>query len=447
MALSVLVPWIAICSTIWVWPETSRWALWALLGGATFLWVALLWRDGYTWVILWLAPIAAFDPVPFDTLRTIKYLLVALVLGVAFLKRWLDPQPAAHRLNGPLVAALALLGWIWFRALTGGEPWEGTVEAGRLTLVAAVVVMWITEPNQPGGRRRWYTLWMMMAMFQVTTAVIEATAYGHLRSFGTFPGANALGMYLVSTIALAFAASLVAPSRRARAASKVILLALLFALYLTGARAAWLATAGTLLGVAVLARSWRWLAVGMMIAGISWTLYTSNPVVRIAADAALRLQFGLTHRPILWEASDRAIERAPLIGSGVRSAGAEMAREARYPSPVHRQIMADMMNRGSAHNLYRRLRLETGLVGLLLLGWMASASLYAGWRASSSRDLWRRAYALALFGATVGILLHAYFEDSVFLGSMSASIFYWFLVAQCVRGEDSRPVLTRPSHR
>jgi O-antigen ligase len=163
--------------------------------------------------------------------------------------------------------------------------------------------------------------------------------------------------------------------------------------------------------------------------------------VKLAVDAALRLQFGLTHRPILWEAADRARIRAPLIGFGFEAAGEEMTREARYPTPVHRSLTAEMIETGSAHNFYRELQLETGLIGVALWALMVAGILRFGWRVRGSPDSWRRIYTLTLLAVTGGFLAHAYFEHSVFLGSMSSAVFYWFLVAQTFRPDDPKRVV------
>jgi O-antigen ligase len=281
---------------------------------------------------------------------------------------------------------------------------------------------------------------MIMGLFEVAACVVEASVYGHLRSYGTFPNANAMGTYLVMAVTVAFTAALAAPAGRERRVSGLILLALLFALYLTGARAAWLATAVSLGAVVFALRRWRYVLAGLVMIGAGVYVYTSQPVVRLAADSALRLQFGLTHRPILWAAADRARDRALLFGFGFQAAGEEMAREAKYPTPIHRGLTAEMVETGSVHNFYRELQLETGLIGLALFAIVVVGILRAGWQARGSPDPWRRIYALTLLAVTGGFLVHAYFEHSVFIGSMSSAVFYWFLVAQTIRPDD--PVRT-----
>jgi O-antigen ligase len=423
-------------TAIWFLPSVLSLATWGLVGLALFMLVALLWREGYTWAVLWLAPIAAFDPLPTDGIRLAKYALLAAVLALAVAKRSLDP-PIQIRLDSrPLWAALALLTWLLIRAITGANPVMGLAETGRLALVAALIYMWSTESVRPGGRRRWYYIWMIMGMYQVVVCLVEATVYGALRSYGTFPNANAMGMYLFLSVALAFGVAIHATTRKGRVGSWILVLLLLFSLYLTGARAAWLATAITLLVMAAVERRGKILALGFVILGMVGVFYFTNPLFRFATDAALRLQTGLTHRPILWEAADRARSRVPLWGYGVEAAGLEIAREARYPSDVHRSIVAPMMNVGSPHNFYRELELETGLIGLTLFALVVMAILAAAKRGFRSKDPWRRAYALALFGAVLGLLAHAYFERSAFLGAMSSAIFFWFLVVQAARPDE-----------
>jgi O-antigen ligase len=406
------------------------------LAATCFILIPLLWREGYTWVILWLAPLAAFEPVPAPAVRAAKYALVAVALGIVLIKRRLEHRRPAQLDHGLLWPAVALLAWLWIRALTGNQPWAGTVEAARLTLVASLVYTWLSEPLRAGGRRRWYALWMIMGLFEATTCVIEASLYGQLRSYGTFPNANAMGTYLIMAVTVSFAASLQAVRRSTRRVSGLICGVLLFALYLTGARAAWLATAIALTLLVIMTRRWRFVIAGVVVLAAGAYIYTTQPLVKLAVDAALRLQFGLTHRPILWDAADRARIRAPLIGFGFEAAGEEMTREARYPTPVHRSLTAEMIETGSAHNFYRELQLETGLIGVALWALMVGGIVRFGWRVRGSPDPWRRIYTLSLLSVTGGFLAHAYFEHSVFLGSMSSAVFYWFLVAQTFRPDD-----------
>jgi O-antigen ligase len=428
---------LALAATaVWFLPPVLSLVTWALVGLALFLLVALLWREGYTWAVLWLAPIAAFDPLPTDGIRLAKYVLLAAVLALAIAKRRLYPRAPARLDMRPLWAALALLSWLFIRAITGANPVMGLAETGRLALVGALIYMWSTESVRPGGRRRWFAIWMTMGMYQVVVCLVEATAYGALRSYGTFPNANAMGTYLFLTVALAFGVAIHATTRRGRIGNWILVLLLIFSLYLTGARAAWLATAIALLVMAAVARRGKILTLGFAILGIVGVFYLTNPLFRFATDAALRLQTGLTHRPILWEAADRALSRVPLWGFGVEAAGMEMAREARYPSDVHRSIVAPMMNVGSPHNFYRELELETGLIGMTLFVLVVMAILAAAKRGFRSRDPWRRSYALALLGVMLGLLAHAYFERSVFLGAMSSSVFFWFLVVHTARQDE-----------
>jgi O-antigen ligase len=270
----------------------------------------------------------------------------------------------------------------------------------------------------------------------VAVCVVEASAFGALRSYGTFPNANAMGSYLVITGGLCFAVALSAPGRWQRVGWWVFFSTLLFAIYLTGSRSAWLALGLCLLVMATLGRHWRILALGLVALVAVGVVYLTQPLFRLATNAALRFQTGLTHRPLLWEAADRAREQVPLWGYGLEATGDAMAKEARYPTEIHRSLLAPMMNAGNPHNYYRELHLEAGLIGLGLFALSMLAILKSAWRALRSADRYRRDFALALVGVTIGLLVHAYFERSLFLGSMSSAIFFWFVVAQALRHDE-----------
>lgn len=436
MAATVLAAGIGI----WFLPSFYRMALWAAIALTCLALIPLLWREGYTWVLIWLAPVMAFEPIPTPAVRAGKYALVALAVAIALLKRRVEVRKASGFDRAPLVAAVLLLAWLWIRTFTGNSPSSGLSEALRLTAVGGLVYMWLSEPSRAGGRRRFYYLWILMGLYQVGACMVEAIAYGQLRSYGTFASPNALGIYLILTIAITLAAALRAPTRRSRVISWLALVPLAFGLYLTGARSAWLATAAAGLIMVIVTRRWRLLASGLAVLALLAGAYLTHPVFRFVVDSAVRLEGGLTHRPLLWEAADRAIAQAPWVGYGVNGAGEAMASQARYPTSVHRHVLARIMSVASPHNYYREILLIGGVVALALLLTMVMMLLWTGARAMRSRDRWRATYALALVATTVGILIHSYFERSVFLGSMSAALFYWFVVAQTLRHEDPPPV-------
>lgn len=421
---------------LWFLPESVATVAGAALAVALLLAIPLLWREGYTWMVLWLAPIAAFEPVPTQGLRVAKYVLLAAAIAVALAKRNLTSLPRGRFDARVLWPSLVLLAWLWFRALLGNQPVAGAAEAARLTLVAALVYLWLSEAPRGGCRRYYFALWMIMAAFQVTVCIVEASAFGALRSYGTFPNANAMGSYLVITGGLCYASALREDRRTRRLVLWLLFAALIFGMYLTGSRAAWLALALCLMVTSTAARHWRSLAAGIVVLLALGGVYLTSPLVRLATNAALRFQTGLTHRPLLWEAADRARENVPLWGWGLEASGEAMSKQARYPSEIHRSILAPMMKAGNPHNFYREMQMETGLIGLAIFAVAIGAILSAAWRHRNSRDPGRRDYALALLGVTVGLLVHAFFERSLFLGSMSSAIFYWFVVAQTLRDDE-----------
>jgi O-antigen ligase len=434
--LWVLAATCAAAVLLWFLPSASRMLFILTLGAAGFALVPVLWREGYTWIVLWLAPVASFDPLPTAGVRAAKYLLIALAIAIAISKRRLIPRAKGTWEKGPVYFTLILFAWLWVRALSGGAPFDGAVEALRLSAVAGLSYLWLSEPGRAGGRKRWYYLWMTMGIYQVAVCVIEATFFGSVRSYGTFPNANAMGTFLIPTIALAAAVSSCAPTKASRTGAFALLPLLLFALYLTVSRAALLATLVTLLSIIVIARKWRVMVAVALVMIVAIGYYSTHPLFRYSVDTTFRLQSGLTHRPILWEAADRAWSRAMIVGYGLEAGGEEMDRAARYLSAEHRAVASELVQAGSPHNFYREMLLETGLIGLALVLLAVASLVRIGWRTRHSSDPWRKAYALALLGVTPGILVHSYFERSVLLGSMSSAVFYWFLAVQMLRADD-----------
>jgi O-antigen ligase len=417
-------------------PSVQQQLAWGGLAALAFAAIPLLWREGYTWVILWIAPVVGFDPVPTLTIRVAKYVLVLLAIGAALAKRRLGNHRPGDFDLAPIYACLALLSWLTIRGVTSGNPLDGTGEAMRFAAVAGLLYMWLSEPQQNGGRRRWYFLWLIMAFVEVATCLVQATAFGKVRSYGTFVNANSLGGYLMQTIAIVAAAAVCAPGKRVRGVSILSLPILLYGTYLTGSRGAWLCTTIILLITCALAKAWRPLLAGAVVVLAFAGLYVQDPVIRYATNSVLRLETGATHRGLLWDAADVAIIGSPVVGYGLKAAGSEMERFAKYPSPVHRALMAEIMQHGNPHNFYREILLTCGAVGLALLLVAVILLIRQGWQRLKSRDPWRRVYALALVSVTAGVLVQSYFERSMLLGSMSAAVFYWFVAAQMLRADD-----------
>ena len=78
---------------VWFLPSVHRLLFFLFLGVAGFALIPILWREGYTWVVLWLAPVAAFDPLPTVGVRAAKYILIAAAIIIAISKRKLLPRP------------------------------------------------------------------------------------------------------------------------------------------------------------------------------------------------------------------------------------------------------------------------------------------------------------------------------------------------------------------
>lgn len=346
----------------------------------------------------------------------------------------------------PLAAALVLNLVRWLR--TGRWPFHRCVldlPVVLLAVLAGASILWAESPHhtrmllwRDGGR--WIAILYLvithasgvrrlrsfcLAFFLGTaacslTGLVERLVYLHVeeyRVFGTFGHPNHCANFLSASLVLVLALPL--ERRWIKILRLALLPPLLFTLFFTLSRSAWVGTA-VALAVLGLLRNRRLLAAGAAVAAVVVVLALLLPATYIGErirGLAVPERFieALHHRPEIWEGSVRLIRESPVVGHGFGHKNFHYAWK-RLPDRPEAQY-------GAAHNTPLHILFELGVLGLLLHVWIYGillVKLVAGYRAAA--DPFLRGLLAALLAVAVQWLLMACTVEHILLEQMMVII-------------------------
>lgn len=346
----------------------------------------------------------------------------------------------------PLGLAILLDLSRWLR--TGSWPFRHCVldrPVVLLTLVAVASLLWAESPHhtrmllwRDGGR------WVAMLYLVLTHAstvgrlralcfamatgavvcslvgVVERLHYLHVeqyRVFGTFGHPNHCANFLSASLILVLA--LPGAGRKGLLWRLLLIPPLLFTLFFTLSRSAWIGTI-TGLGVLGLLRNRRLLVGGAaMLAGVvilAFILPSTYIGERIRGLVMPgRFIQALHHRPEIWEGSWRLIKESPVLGHGYGHKNFHYAWK-RLPDRPDAQY-------GAAHNTPLHILFELGVVGLLLHLWIYGRlllRLIIGYRTAA--DPMVRSLLAAVLAISAGWILQSITMEHILLEQMMVII-------------------------
>jgi O-antigen ligase len=229
--------------------------------------------------------------------------------------------------------------------------------------------------------------------------------------------ANAVALYTVPLMAIAGALAL-----HGRGLQRVVGLSYLpvglVVAVLSFSRGGYLALAAVALGLALSHRRRLILLAVMAVLGAGVALL---PPVRLRVLIETQNVYGNTvsSRLDLWSGAVELIRHRPLLGAGL--AGFPQ-RVAPYFTHLHTPA-----NFNDPHNIVLNFWVETGLLGLIAIGWIMVAAFRVsieGWRTGDSR--WRP-YHLGVILALVAVLVHGLVDVPYFKNDLSLE--FWTLLA------------------
>lgn len=369
-----------------------------------------------------------------------------LFLGLA-LAGWLARGLAQRRIIVPRSGLLVAFGIYLAASLlslvpTGSASLElGLKEIVKWAEMAAIIVLVVSEAGR--GRARWVLAAVLLAgLAQALIGIWQYQFRGfgpdtflilgnHYRAYGTFEQPNPYAGYLglVWPIAAGLAWSLLARARTTRRAGPAIVAAglalaaglMLFALYVSFSRGAWLGAAAAALALVAALPRRIWLGVALVGLGLAvgWAL-AANGLLPASLTARLAQvgdftavtdvtgiditdsNFAIVERLAHWQAAEGMARDNPWLGVGVGN------YEVAYPA----YSLINWPNAlGHAHMIYLNVLAETGLVGLAAYGILWLAVLGLTIRTISRTNGLSRGLALGLLGAWVHLSAHQIVDD------------------------------------
>jgi O-antigen ligase len=205
-----------------------------------------------------------------------------------------------------------------------------------------------------------------------------------------------------------------ATPRRVRIAAVLGLLPVLFSLYATVTRGAYLAVVAGAIAIAVIRNRRLLLPLGAIVA---LTIIFAPPFV----ESRIRSIVDLHHpenssRLMVWTASTRIIAEYPLLGVGDIDLGALFRK---YAPPGYPDLW------GHAHNNALHFLATLGVVGFAAVVWMFVRMWTAAWRIHrKTKDEWfAGSLALGALAVFVGVQVHGLTEWS--FGDQEVAVLLW----------------------
>jgi O-antigen ligase len=381
--------------------------------------------------------------------------LYAVIAGAAALLGWeLLRGDARSRELGPLAWPLALLvAWTGLSLLWTKDLHEGAVALLFFWLPFGLLAVSLARL---AWNRRWLSFiylelvgmalaFAWIGVYQYATRdvfwnpkVIVANAYAPFyRVNSVFYDPSVYGRFLVVAMLAALVLALYDRNRRAAYASAAAVVLIWPGLLFSFSQSSF---AALMVGTAVVAAfRWRWraaLALGVAAAVIA-AVALGTPHIRhsLLRESGSGLNKASSGRTKLVTQGMRIALHHPVEGVGI--GGFKRA----YADRVG--LKGKEPKKAASHNTVVTVAAETGVPGLILLGWLVAAALFVTLRRSGSSFKGRACLAIAAALAAIGVhslFYNALFEDPTFWGLLA-------LAALCARLPLRRPpppVTARP---
>ena len=440
LRLGGLVAWVLGCAGLAAYlapaGHTKIYAAAVVVGAIGAVAIAALFRR-WPWLIAVSALACAPARIPVHVGSTDSNLLVplyAVIAGAATLLGWeLIRGDARSRELGPLAWPLALLiGWSGLSLL-----WTKDLHEGALALLFFWLPFGLLAVSlaRLAWNRRWLSViyielvgmaivFALIGMYQYATRdvfwnpkVIVGNAYAPFyRVNSVFYDPSVYGRFLVVAMLAALVLALYDRDRRVAYGSGAAIVLIWPGLLFSFSQSSF---AALMVGTAVVAGfRWRWraaVALGVAAALIA-AVALGTPHIRhsLLRESGSGLNKASSGRAKLVTQGIRIAEHHPILGVGI--GGFKRA----YADRVH--LKGKEPKKAASHNTAVTVAAETGIPGLILLGWLIFQALFVTLRRAGSAFKGRACLAIAAAVAAIGVhslFYNALFEDPMFWGLLA----------------------------
>ncbi len=400
------------------------------------------------WVLLFAVPLAmsSYDRTGFLLFKVLVTQGILLILFLAWIVKMIS-EKEVRLVRTPLDLPVALFIFFALLSLINAFNFDAGLQ-GLFELLTYIFLFYIVANNikTPEQVERLFIPIFLAATLVSVEGILENWGLGALVTRGERPpeifsflgNPNYIAQYLIIVLPLSITLSLFASHRVKRSLSIIVTLILIFCLFLTFARGAWLGFLASLiflvfvLPLPKLKRQFKWLIPLLLILVIvaSYLALSQEPFRR-------ELFRKIPDRIINWKSTLLMIKAHPVLGSGIGNLYYVLPR---YLIPEFHEILP-MQRIAESHNDYLHIWAEIGLFGLLAFSWLIIAYFKKGLQRFRMERGYQKALTAAFMAAVIATLVQSFFDFN--LHRPVSNLMFWTILALTLVSQKETPLSSK----
>lgn len=397
------------------------------------------------WVLLFIVPLAMGSYARtgfllFKVLLTQGILLILLLVWI--IKMILEKEIRLVRTPFDL-PLLFLFSFGLFSLINAFQFDAGLQEL--FTLLTYILLFYLVVNNLKTSKQieRIFIPVFLAATLVSIEGILENWGWGALVTRGERPpeifsflgNPNYIAQYLIAVLPLSVTLSLFAPNKVKKTLSILTSAMLVFCLFLTFSRGAWLGFLvsliflGFILPLPRLSIPAKW-----VIPFLVFIILVSYFILTTQQQELFRR---IPDRIINWKAALLMIRAHPILGSGIGNLYFVLPR---YLLPQFHDILP-MQRIAETHNDYLHIWAETGIFGLLAFLWLIIAYFRRGFQRLKNETGYQRTLIVAFMAAVLATLVQSFFCFN--LHRPVSNLMFWTILALTIVGQEKPSLLSR----
>ncbi len=366
------------------------------------------------WVLLFTVPLAmsSYARTGFLLFKVLVTQGILLLLFLTWIVKMIL-EKEVRLVRTPFDLPIALFLFFALLSLINAFNFDAGLQ-GLFKVITYILLFYIVANNvkTPKQVERFFIPIFLAATLVSIEGILENWGLGALVTRGERPpeifsflgNPNYIAQYLIIVLPLSITISLFASHKVKRSLSIIVTLLLVFCLFLTFARGAWLGFFASLifLGFALplprLKRQFKWLIPLILILVIiaSYLALSQEPFRK-------ELFRKIPARIINWKSTLLMIKARPVLGSGIGNLYSVLPR---YLSPKFHKILP-MQRIAESHNDYLHIWAEIGILGLIAFIWLIITYFKKGFQRFREGEGYQKALTAAFMAAIIATLVQS----------------------------------------